>query len=571
MSKFRLLTKDEVVGDCKLDILKKIGINSKNTYMAHLLKTTFYDDDYFLSTTHVVSGHWGYDYSTPDVKEVYYVTGNGNLRNVALSEKNGTYGSEKYIVKDFGVRPVMHYSLLDKIDKNPKRDDDGVLEVEYGEYPQDMVSREMEYSLRSISFREKLRKTGKKYTICVKTVESPWCTYLPMEWEEYEYNGEKYVETHLTEEQKKIWLKVSPIKWYVDEKNKLLVSKNILVAGIDFRKINKFFSLHFRNDIIPWGLTTKKEEEKKEKSDETKVKKLVREIYKCLDGNPNSDKYIKKMNTIIDEYNNKLAKVTKARKNNEMVVESLSSITMDLEFKLNMLLDDVKRHQKKYNNHYEMINALDKYISLINGEKDTEYTNEFIQDLDSIVNICFPFLKKETANSIAKKLINVFKREKKEIIGYIDGNNEISYNSIEEMNLDLRKKMHPILRNLSTSVNKRDVEVEISSSIHKIIYGLFEAPKNNVLSFFLVEINNIYTVIHDLMDELPSDMKEDYKKIIFDIMNMNIDYSKDFNDVANDLKTMWLSLNKVLYRINNYIDEINELENSHMILERLKR
>ena len=553
MGKFRLLTKDEIDGDCKLDIFKKIGIAAKGTNMADILILTHFNA-YFLSTTHVERGYWDYECCTPDVKKVYIVDKMGSLIDVPISEKNGTYGSEKFIVREYGIRPVMQYSSLDKIDKNPKRNDDGILEVEYGEYPQEMVS--------AITFRKNLRKTGKKYTLN---------TLLPCVWEEYEYKGEKYVETHRFRDGEIIWLKVSPIKWYVDEKNKLLVSKNFLVAGIDFRNINKFFRMYFRYDIIPWGLTTKKEEEKQEKKGETKVEKLVKEIYNCLDGNPNSDEYIEKMNTIISEFNAKLDKITKARKNNEMVLESLSSITMDVEFKLNILLDDVKRHQKKFNDYYEMINVLDKYISLIVGYKDIEYTNGFFQDLDSIVNICLPFLKKEDANNIEKQLIDVFKREREEILGYIDGNIEISYHSIEEMNIDLRRKIHPILGDLSTSVNKRDVEVEIKNSIYKIINGLFEAPKNKVLSFFLVEINNIYTNIHDLLDELPSNMKEDCKKEILDIMNMNIDYNKEFNDVANDLKTIWLSLNKLYFKIKNYLDEISELENSHMTLEKLKR
>ena len=550
MGNFRLPSKKEVFGVNKSGIFSKIGRKCIGTdFQVYLTGST--SSSWWLSSTTIEIEDFEVD------KIIFCVDYLGDLKK--------SYRGDSGWIK---IRPVMKYDSLDEIDKNPKRNNDGVLEVEYGEYPQDQVSDVLMEELEENYSNKKLKETGKKYTIKLGYINDNKETVPPVQLTEYEYDGKKYVR-YFTKSGVLVWIEVSPIKWYVDEKRKLLISEKLLMGHIDYKKIPKFLNTYFAEDIIV--KKTEKTEEKKTVSNKetanteivneevSPIEKQINEIHKYLEGNPNKDTIIKKLTEMIEDYNAKLDDVRNKRLNNVVTMDTYESITNAFELRLAMISVDVKKHHEVFKDYFHMLAVLDKYIALINGNKDEEYNGGFISDLDAIVSICLPFLNKEDADLIIKQLIGVFNDEKKEINNYIDGKGEVSYHTVDEMDLDLRKKIHPILRDLSTFVNKRDVEVEISTAVSKIIGGLFKQPENEALSFYLVEINNVYTEINDLIDKLPPAMKKEYKKEILDIMNMNIDYSKEFNDVANSLKTMWLSLNKVLFRLNNYISEIGKL------------
>ena len=549
MGKFRLPSKKEVFGVNKSSIFSKVGRKCIGTdFQEYLTSST--DSSWWLSSTTIEIEDFEVD------KIIFYVDYLGDLKN--------SYHGDNYWIK---IRPVMKYNSLDEIDKNPKRNNDGVLEVEYGEYPQDQVSEVLKKKLEKNYSDKLLKKTGKKYTIAFEYMDKNGEIVPPMQLIEYEFDKEKFI--RIIYRGVPVWIEVSPIKWYVDEKKKILISEKLLMGHIDYKKIPKFLNTYFAEDIIV--KKAEKTEEKKTVSNKetanteifneevSPIEKQINEIHKYLEGNPNKDAITKKIAEMIEDYNAKLDDVRTKKLNNVVTMDTYESITNAFKLRLAMISVDVKKHHETFKDYFDMIAILDKYIALINGNKDEEYNDGFISDLDAIASICLPFLKEEDANLIGKQLIGVFNDEKKEIVDYIDNKGKLSYHTIDEMDLDLRKKIHPILRDLSTSVNKRDVEVEISTAVSKIIGGLFKQPENEALSFYLVEINNVYTEINDLIDKLPPDMKNEYKKEILDIMNMNIDYSKDFNDVASSLRTMWLSLNKVLFRLNNYLSEIDKL------------
>ena len=488
------------------------------------------------------------------------------------------------------VRPIIKYNDLSQFSSEVKTTSSGLSFIEFGEYPQKTVYKWGQRELNRALLAGQMQETGKTYTldILVDGTSKTTC-------KEYFYEGKKYVKVENTSNRKLelstgsklkkdgfVWLKVSPIKWYVEGKYKLIISDLALISGLKMRVVSgsdnpefvdtnvySFLNNSFLKEIIPSKITykTKKEEQKVDKPKvekkprervipESNIERIISDIYKYLEGNPNREEILKKLEKLTNEYNNKLDEVKSKKLNNIMTMDTYESVTNAFELRLEMMLVDVKKHHEVFKEYFDMIAILGKYISLVNGNKDEEYDDGFISDLDIIESMCLPFLKEEDSNNIRKQLIDIFNEEKKEITNYIDGKGELSYKTIDEMIIDLRRKIHPVLKDLSTSVNKRDVEVEIKTAVSKIIGGLFDEPKNEALSFYLVEINNAYTKIKDLMDKMPSDMKKEYKKEILDIMNMDIDYSKDFNDIANNLKTMWLSLNKVFYRIDSYLEEI---------------
>ncbi len=558
MGKFRLLSKREVFGNNRLDIFTKIDRACVETSFAKLFGG--YSTEWWLSST-----SFERDF--------------GALRkriSIVDSHGNSSY-SYRDNDSDIKIRPIMKYSNLQQFKKSIQTNDDGVIEVEYGEYPQEQVPKELCDKLEKILFTEgqDLKKTGKKYTVRLGYIDDNKESVPPMQLTEYEYEGKKYVRCG-----KGSWFEVSPIKWYVDETKKILISKKLLIGNVFYKDIPKFLNTYFAEEII---VKKPKKEENKTDTNEKKedlvssngeissIERLINEIHKYLEGNPNKDAIIAKIVEMVNEYNSKLDNIGVMAEKNMPSLDTYDSVTNAFELKLETMLMDVKKHHEAFKEYFKMLTILDKYIALVNDNPDEEYTDGLVEDLDVINTMCLPFLKVEDANEIRKQLINVFNNEKKEITNYINGKGEVSYKTIDEMVIDLRRKIHPVLENLSTSVNKRDIEMEIRTSVSKIIGGLLLEPKNEALSFYLVEINNVYTNINTLIDKLPSDMKSEYKREILDIMNMEIDYTSEFNNIANDLKTMWLSLNKVLCRINGYLEKVEQIRSGHIDVNKIKR
>ena len=65
-------------------------------------------------------------------------------------------------------------------------------------------------------------------------------SFLENEYVRFIYNEQRH------------WLKVEPVLWYVDSKANILISKNVLIRGIDcdFIKINNSNILEYMNDYM---------------------------------------------------------------------------------------------------------------------------------------------------------------------------------------------------------------------------------------------------------------------------------------------------------------------------------
>ena len=520
-------------------------------------------------------------------KAVWYTTDDDWDGGVNCIGSGGKFITEHAFTRYLGIRPILKVSNLNDVPFENAGKIHGMLEVEYGEYPQYVASSEISKILDEKLTEGQLEKTGKTYTVDARKYGEFMRKFAPWEYDEYIYDNKKYIRVYSRYNNNNtlsdgsdvksgdyVWLEVSPIKWYVHPVKNIMISKVVLASGVRFcvkykkayfknTDMYKFLNEYFIKDIVPSKVSKKKMRREMAKSN---IDGLMLDIHEYLEGNPDKDKYLERLSVITDKYNKKIDELMVNKEKGIPSVESYKSVTTAFELELNMFLVEVKRHHETYKEYFEMMALLDEYIKIINGKnkEEDEISSDLAVDLTTIVDICLPFLKDNDADNIKKEIIDIIDREKKEIANYIDGNGEITYKTVDEMNLDLRRKIHPVLGDLSTSVNKRDVEVEIRSSVRKIIDGLFDKPKNEALSFYLVEINNVYTNINALIDKLPSYMKMEYKSKMLDIMNMNIDYSRDFNDIASDLKTMWLSLNRVLFRIKDYLDEMNEMREGHV-------
>ena len=478
-----------------------------------------------------------------------------------------------------GIRPVLSFDELPNFWSHVSQTIKGIPMVEYGEYPQFAVDEEKDKRLTHLLNENKLVKTGKIYFD---------------KFEEYEYGNKKYVRVTYDTNVKlandreinrsACWLEVEPIQWIVDEENKLFISTRILAGGIHLDQsksftgsfedtpIYKFLTQSFAKDLIPSKSAKERETERKSKL--TRVEVLLEEIYSLLDIVPNKDEIAKQIEAIITEYNNTLDKVEDAKKNNQLSLYTIESASLDAEVKLEAILDNVRKQHIKYKNYYTMLDLIDSYINILNGKEIQIDDIDLDDDLHLIATVCLPFLSEVDQSVIKNDLLNVINAQKQEVLDFIndkEGDAKIPYETIQGMNLDLRREIHPVLEKLRDTVNKRDIQLEIMESLRKTMEGNFEIPKNQTLAFFLQEINEAYSQFLKVVDKATEKQQEKYKEEALEIMNREIDYSKDIISIVKELREILSEIGILTNRIERYSAEIENIENRRIDLSKIKK
>ena len=240
MNEITLLSEEQVFGKQKIDVIEKMGTKCAITDFAILLDA-YVSDDYRVDDDISLKGRTGWWYLSSSV-------GYGGALAVG---RDGKLVYSDVAKRSGGIRPVLPYADIPGVLKNAKRNNRGVLEVEYGEYPQYVVDTSLGRKLDSEFAAGILRKTGKTYTTDSRREVEYEKKFSPIEHEEFEYNGKRYVRVnsnncicgHLTSgtvfypyeySDEYYWIEVSPITWLVDEESKLLISKNLLASGVRF-------------------------------------------------------------------------------------------------------------------------------------------------------------------------------------------------------------------------------------------------------------------------------------------------------------------------------------------------
>ena len=95
--------------------------------------------------------------------------------------------------REGGARPVLPYSSISRVSSNGVRGRNGILEVEYGEYPQTIVSEDFARTLESAYLNRTINQTGKSYTTDSVSYEDTDIPFQARTHIEYEYNGRKYI------------------------------------------------------------------------------------------------------------------------------------------------------------------------------------------------------------------------------------------------------------------------------------------------------------------------------------------------------------------------------------------
>ena len=258
MSNFTFLTEEQYLGSDKLEILEKRGTKAAITDFSILLGA-YVSNNIHIENDNSLEGRTG-----------YYWTKSYNGRNdarVVTAAGSGDY--DPVNGRNGGARPALPFSSISSIPTNGesgKRARDGILEVEYGYYPQKAVSKDMQERLERAYRSGSISRTRNSYTTDSRKYDAYNKKFLAKQHKEYEYNGKRYVRVEVNSdfgsnaftlsngEQYRdgdnVWVEVLPVKWLVDEKSRMMITEKLIFAGVQFNKERNYHTRDFdRTDI----------------------------------------------------------------------------------------------------------------------------------------------------------------------------------------------------------------------------------------------------------------------------------------------------------------------------------
>ncbi|MEE3342704.1 MAG: hypothetical protein VZS44_01280 [Bacilli bacterium] len=508
-----ILSPEEVWGDNILEVIKRFGYNFNCTDLAKNLSNYNYPEFYTQGT--IYEEHWR-------SRDKYYVK---------CFDENGKEG--KCLLPEwYGIiLPVIKYPLLfEKL--LPKANYiDGYYEVEFGEYPQDLVDSKMQKELNK-KFYE-MKKTGKSYHLKDRNEG-----FVP--FDEYEYNGRKYVFLNDTK-RRRIWFEVKPIKWLMDRQKELFICQKGILSGISLNigyplsediKKSHLYSFMYESmleDILQSVNIELLDDEKSTEDDNkgnnikdiNKYSKDIQDLlYKIDEICNNLSDDIKnsihdKVDALLKEYDKAVEETSPVYgESNDFIFgkNDIGYIKSKLLTNLEFIIFNLKSNDK--------IVKLESYKELLSQDK-----LDFIKDADSIDS---------KINNIIY-MINSMPDDKKK--KYEKDFNTIIDTAIKKINSSIKA----IINNKEDINSDLDIDVYFDLEISKLYdeiskYYYNELPYELLLSS--LEGNNNETEIGELLTGIKISIKSlssvEYRKILEDKFNDCINKYK--NDLKNILK-----------------------------------
>ena len=254
MSNFTFLTQEQCFGRDKLDILEKRGTKAAVTDFSILLGAG-------VSYHHHIDNNNSLEGRTGD----YWTKSDDGNNGASVVYDDGSRDYNDVYKRGGGARPVLPFSSISSIPTNGesgKRARDGVLEVEYGYYPQKAVSRDMQDRLERAYKSGTISKTRNSYTTDSRKYNAYDEKFLAKQHEEYEYNGKRYVRVEANSDflqlsngkfyndGDNVWVEVQPVKWLVDERAKVMITDKLIFSGVQFNYTRNYHTRDFdKTDI----------------------------------------------------------------------------------------------------------------------------------------------------------------------------------------------------------------------------------------------------------------------------------------------------------------------------------
>lgn len=177
-NEMRMLTREEVFGSQKIDIIDKMGTKCAVSDFAILLGANVSDQEFALNNTSLKSRTttW-FLASQMKMGVAFTINTDGHVKWTSPTDRFPA------------IRPVLEYQTFsDKLVKNSK-EISMPLEIEFGEYPQYAVSHCLAQQLEASFLTGNLQTTGKTYTIDARKTNEFSLPFAPQIYLEYTYNG----------------------------------------------------------------------------------------------------------------------------------------------------------------------------------------------------------------------------------------------------------------------------------------------------------------------------------------------------------------------------------------------
>ncbi len=236
-----LLSEGQIWGnnsESQLEVISKYGTKAAITDLCILTGSCLYKDTIDEDRSLTGRTSWFWTKSDDDDNDVCVVNKYGNGTSLCRYERN------------VAVRPVLQSSVIfSQISPNKVSGYNGTEEVEFGEYPQNAADSRMQNILES-EYNRGMSKTGRSYTFDSVKYYDYDIGFKPATYEEYEYQGKEYIRIKANfdfignkfmlsngacyRNGDYVWVEVSPVKWLIDDKAGILISKKGLVSGIRF-------------------------------------------------------------------------------------------------------------------------------------------------------------------------------------------------------------------------------------------------------------------------------------------------------------------------------------------------
>ena len=293
------LTQNQLYDDTALDVIKKRKPNAVITDYAIILGGYVSNFD---------------DGSNLKYRIGSYFTGSYNESSVGIVYDDGKNYYTSLKRRDTGIRLVMPFK--DKIPSNNGivlEKPDGVLEVEYGYYPQDTVTIKLEEELNNKFLNNNIRVTG---NIHLFDFDGNITTTEVYEFNEKRFvfvkanfyrnrNSYKLSNEKIYKNGSYVWIEVKPIKWLIDKSSNLMIMEKILFEGVSFEDANDFINKYLKNEMF-----NVENVQMVDVTNDKDCNTLKDELNKIR----NEIEYYKKQNEELKAYNEELSKKNKQYK-----------------------------------------------------------------------------------------------------------------------------------------------------------------------------------------------------------------------------------------------------------------
>ena len=578
---------DQIIGEKQLDIFKRYGYKAATTNLGRITgciipRVNYIDEDYGFKDENLSAVWWT---KTPyEEKDAYTLS-----TDIEFAKK-----WREVNAVGIGARPCISYSSIKNTSSNMTTGYGGVKEVEFGEYPQTLVSRKTYYKLemKYKSNFSKMSKTGKVYTINTETGRQKCIEYV-YEDKKYirvigpkinlsDYHGDiRFIDDKSVKKGKIFWFEVQPIKWLVDEEKDIAVTKYIMFAGVPFQKTRNMDESFAKEILVKKAnkeivseevsiLNSGRKEQIMSEFD-SKIQNYLDEINKYLEYVQNKDVIKKQVNDLLDDYNKKHDDLTK---NTSLSLYDKDAIKTELIVRLELITNNLKSCCQDNHVYHEILKELDRLINVLN-KKQADEDSELINDFKTISDYILPFLKKEDRENIKDKLLDILDKFKNELINYLKTvesfeenvlvNNDIKleYSNQEEFEINLRKEVNPIFLELGDKVDKRDIEKDLIQGLKEIKENIFDESKNNLFAKSLKEISVLKTEIVKKILEL-DDKKDIYINKLNEIIDVDINTDVSNLNTMKEVNNMIISLNKLHIELTDLIKAKKEYNNNKL-------